>query len=317
LKSTLKIILRMSITVALFFYLFYYMIDLDKLLETIEQADPLYLAAAFCFLVITILISTWRWKLLLDLKNLKVPYHILLKEYLVGNYFNNFLPTSIGGDVVRFLNIAAYTGKKSMVLASVIIDRVIGFIALILIANTGVFFLKAGNNHALTLLSFLFSAFFMAIFVMLISRRLNRKVSRLLVKFIPGKLKHKVIEFFASFNTYSEQRYSLVKNLLISLMYRICEGLFVYMIVLSLHIKISYLYTLVLHSVVSVLKLAPSINGLGVSEFSWVNLSDTTLISPEKAVTLSLLIYFTSLILSLPGGILNMLNRKNHIKSPE
>lgn len=301
-KNIAKLLLRVSITFGLFFYLFYYLIDFKQLIATIRTAEPFYLICALLFLVLTVLISAWRWKLLLDLKKLSVPYKIVLKENLVGLYFNNFLPTSIGGDVVRFMNIAAYTGKKTMVLASVITERVIGFIALILIANIGVFFLKAGNDHNLTLLASLFSLVFLGVFVVLISRRLNRKVSKILVRFLPNRLQHRVMEFFASFNTYSEQRMEIIKNLLISLLFRLCEGLFVYMIVLSLNIKISYLYALVLYSVVTVIRLAPSINGLGISEFTWVNLSDASLITAEQATVLSLLIYFYAVFLGVCGG---------------
>lgn len=309
-KTISKLLLRASITFGLFFYLFYYLIDFKQLIATVRAANPLYLSAALLFLIVTVLISAWRWKLLLDLKKLAVPYKIVLKEYLIGLYFNNFLPTSIGGDVVRFMNIAAYTGKKTMVLASVITERVIGFIALILIANVGVFFLKAGNDHKLTLLATVFSLFFLGIFVVLISRRLNRKVSKMLVRFLPNKIKHRVMEFFASFNTYSEQRVELIKNLLISLLFRLCEGLFVYMIVLSLNIKISYLYALVLYSVVTVIRLAPSINGLGISEFTWVNLSDASLITAEQATVLSLTIYFFAIFLGVCGGIVYLFKKK-------
>ncbi len=50
--------------------------------------------------------STWRWQLLLDAQDVKLPGRTLLGSFLVANFFNNFLPSNIGGDVIRIRDTA-------------------------------------------------------------------------------------------------------------------------------------------------------------------------------------------------------------------
>ena len=50
---------------------------------------------------VNVLASTWRWHLLLDAQHVHVRRRSLLGSFLVASFFNNFLPSNIGGDVIR------------------------------------------------------------------------------------------------------------------------------------------------------------------------------------------------------------------------
>ncbi|MCC6260602.1 MAG: flippase-like domain-containing protein [Anaerolineales bacterium] len=90
-------------------------------------------AVPFLFLI-NMLLSVWRWKILLSQLGVKEKYKRLFKIYLIGFFWSNFLPSTIGGDGYRFLQIrAGHPGKDKEVFSSILLDRAYGFGALIFI----------------------------------------------------------------------------------------------------------------------------------------------------------------------------------------
>jgi uncharacterized protein (TIRG00374 family) len=79
-------------------------------------------------------VSAWRWRLLLRVQTVNVSLGTLTKSFLVATFFNNFLPSNIGGDVVRVADTAPYTGSKTVATTVVLIDRILGLIALLVLA---------------------------------------------------------------------------------------------------------------------------------------------------------------------------------------
>ena len=314
-NTRLKFTLKLLFTITLFYLLFFHLTDIDKVIKNIKKADIWYLISAAVILIFSVMISAFRWKKLLDIKKLKVSYLTAAKEYFIGAFFNNFLPSSIGGDFSRVVGIAKITGRKTDLFSSVIIERIIGFIALLIIGNTGIFMLKIGDNQYIPMAALLFTITVVLIFAVLISRRLNKKICRIIEKLLPVKIGNFIINLMTSFNTYSQDKKKLITTLFISLFFRITEGLFVYFITLSLGVEISYIYTLVLFATISVIKFLPiSINGFGLSAVSWIYLTKSANIDSDLATSLDFLIITTSLIVSLLGGFFYIFSKNIPIK---
>src|SRR5687767_13286731 len=84
-----------------------------------------------------VLISAWRWGLLLHAQHVRIGHGPLAASFLVATFFNNFLPSNIGGDVVRVTDTAPAAGSKTLAATIVLIDRGIGLLGLILVAAIG------------------------------------------------------------------------------------------------------------------------------------------------------------------------------------
>ena len=84
-----------------------------------------------------VLASAVRWGLLLRAQHVRLPYSFLTQSFLVATFFNNFLPSNIGGDVVRITDTAKAAGSKTLATTVVLIDRGIGLLGLALMAATG------------------------------------------------------------------------------------------------------------------------------------------------------------------------------------
>jgi uncharacterized protein (TIRG00374 family) len=112
-------------------------IDTVRLWAYVQTASPGWLIAALALYFVVIVMSAWRWGLLLSAQHVNVPGTRLLSSYLVATFFNNFLPSNIGGDVIRIKDTAGPTGSKTLATTIVLIDRGIGLIGLVLVAALG------------------------------------------------------------------------------------------------------------------------------------------------------------------------------------
>jgi glycosyltransferase 2 family protein len=117
--------------------------DLGALLARIRQGDVLLLVLAVVLYVGMIVLSTWRWRMLISAQGYDASLRELSASYLVATFFNNFLPSNIGGDLIRVRDSSRLTGSKTTSLAIVAVDRTLGFAALYALA--GVAFLAGGN----------------------------------------------------------------------------------------------------------------------------------------------------------------------------
>ncbi|HUP70390.1 MAG TPA: lysylphosphatidylglycerol synthase transmembrane domain-containing protein [Acidimicrobiales bacterium] len=89
-----------------------------------------WLAAALGVTLIGIVLSALRWQRVLVALDLPVRVSTLLRHYLAGLFVGNFLPTTIGGDVVRVRRLAADNGETAATTASVVLERLTGWLVL-------------------------------------------------------------------------------------------------------------------------------------------------------------------------------------------
>jgi uncharacterized protein (TIRG00374 family) len=132
-KRSVLVGVKLAVSLALLVYLFS-ITDSSALEQRVRSADLVLLAAAVVCYVAMLALATWRWRLLLETLGVDAPLRRLTSSYLVATFFNNFLPSSIGGDIVRVRDGSRLTGSTAASLAVVGIDRILGFGALYALA---------------------------------------------------------------------------------------------------------------------------------------------------------------------------------------
>lgn len=125
----IKILLKIAFSVAFFSVLLSF-VKGNELLEVIKQVDPFYMGVSFCVTLIMVLASCAKWKVVLDLKERKVPFAELLKIYMVGYFFSNILPSTVGGDVVRSYYAGRLIENQAYSAVSVFVERFSGILFL-------------------------------------------------------------------------------------------------------------------------------------------------------------------------------------------
>jgi uncharacterized protein (TIRG00374 family) len=97
----------------------------------------LFLAFGLVFTLVGFVLSAWRWQRVFAVFDVHVPLRTLLGHYLAGQFVGNVLPSTIGGDVLRVSRAAKTTGTGDVAFASVVIERLSGFVALPLLSLIG------------------------------------------------------------------------------------------------------------------------------------------------------------------------------------
>jgi uncharacterized protein (TIRG00374 family) len=136
-KQTLWHLLKIVVGVGLLTFLYTRLKDPAALWQQIAQADlRLLLLGGACYAT-AVALSGLKWGVLLAAAGMRVPPGRLMAYQWLAEFFNNFLPAQVGGDVMRGYALASDTRRAAVAAASVLIDRFIGLLVFMLAAATG------------------------------------------------------------------------------------------------------------------------------------------------------------------------------------
>jgi glycosyltransferase 2 family protein len=126
LKNRGKFALKAAVGALLIFYVLRSkMIDFGTLKSLLKS--PANFVIALSFLTISSLFCTWRWLLLVKVQGLALSFQKLFSLTMIGNFFNTFMPGSVGGDLIKAWYIAGQEPqRRTKAVFTVILDRVVG-----------------------------------------------------------------------------------------------------------------------------------------------------------------------------------------------
>jgi uncharacterized protein (TIRG00374 family) len=133
-----KVLARVGVSAALLYFVLR-SIDLGAFWERVRGMNPAWLVLALIAYAGQQMIGVWRWDRLLRAQHVEVAKRTLTESIWVSMFFNNFLPSNIGGDVVRIRDTATAAGSKTLATTVVLVDRALGLTALLVVAATGAF----------------------------------------------------------------------------------------------------------------------------------------------------------------------------------
>ena len=87
--------------------------------------------AALLLCLVGQVLNAWRWHVLLKAQDVVIKFSQTMRIVFAGAFASNFLPTTIGGDVLRLVSITTYTSNQGMSLASLVLDRLVNLAAFI------------------------------------------------------------------------------------------------------------------------------------------------------------------------------------------
>ncbi len=100
------------------------------------QAQTRYLWIAIGIFPVVFLLTALRWQRLLKAIEVQLPFRRIFALNMVGCFYNSFMPGSTGGDVLKAWYIAKQTPHRTRAVMSVIIDRIIGLVALVILGGS-------------------------------------------------------------------------------------------------------------------------------------------------------------------------------------
>ena len=128
----MKNILKLLITAAIFYYLFQY-IDFYALMAVLAKSHGGDILVALLLQLGSTYLAAYRWRAISKLLVFRESLSFYVKSYFKGSFFNQVLPSSIGGDAVRVLDLTARGYDKKEAFYGVFVDRVVGLVGLLVL----------------------------------------------------------------------------------------------------------------------------------------------------------------------------------------
>jgi len=302
--------LRPIVGLGLLAFLFWRM-DWREMARIVSQANMGYVGLALFIELLNMVPKVLRWRALLIAQGTREPFLRLLSIYLEGNFFSNFLPSDVGGDSVRMLRIARLTGRGTDAVSSVLVERLGGLFAVLLMGVTVVLSnwrLASSGGIGLLVLG-AFGLFILGASLLFSLQGWRAWADRLSVSWLVALI-GKLGKLYDSVYAFRSRGRALLMMLAFSLLFRLVSVLSLYVQSLALHVPISFIWLMMVISLISVVTALPlSLNALGIKEGAYVFFFGLAGIAAPQALALALLSRTVTLMVSLVGGMIYLLGR--------
>ncbi len=138
-KQAVSLILRLTLSAAMLAVLIWRVpdVELSEVFPELTLRTALWMAIAAALTLAGLVLSALRWQRVLEVLGLQAGLRRLLSHYLAGQFVSNVLPTTIGGDVLRVSRLSRETGESPKTFASVVLERLTGWLVLPIISVIG------------------------------------------------------------------------------------------------------------------------------------------------------------------------------------
>ncbi len=296
-KNTVSFFLRFVISAVFLFLVFKWNhIDISQLWSTLKRAHAGYLLMAALVFVSINFILLWRWYIFVRALNLKVHFKSIIRWFFIGLFCNLFLPTAIGGDIVKTIGLCQETSEKPKVFASAILDRLSGFAGIVAVASVA--FIAGSSwirDSSIGFAILVMAAVSLAIGAVLFNHSLYSLACRMFHRW--GKIKDALMRMHYDIVLLKDRKKDGFLAVGLSCLAQVILAVVFYLLARGLKENIPFVYFLVFSPLVCVTATVPSIGGLGY-------LLSTVGVSEGIAVSLSLIVFLYMAVVGLIGGVI-------------
>jgi glycosyltransferase 2 family protein len=292
-KNKYKTILKIVVSSGLIAYLFLKKVDKAQLISNFKLLDWRFIPLIILTIVIHYVISSFRWKaLLIHQDSHKVSRWYLFKLYFMGAFFNNFMPTSIGGDVYKVYKLGKKINDPFTGFSSVFTERFTGILMLFLIG------LLSLSRHlgwgVLVLVIWMVCGFY---------------IGMNLLRLLSGKFKS-LKKLYDALMVYKDHPKILIFAMFTSLLIQFLSISTQYLTFMAVGVKLPIFYSLTAFPIITLAGFfIPSINGIGVQDALYASMFSFVGVSVSTAVSISIIYHMIRMSVSLLGGVFYALGK--------
>ncbi|NMB91463.1 flippase-like domain-containing protein [candidate division WWE3 bacterium] len=293
-KEKLKTLFKITVSIVLIVYLVLNKVDKNELIRNFKLLDWRFIPLIFILIVSHYIVSSFRWKSLLvhdKAKNVSPLY--LFNLYFIGAFFNNFMPTSVGGDVYKAYMLSKKIDDSAIGLSSVFTERFTGIIMLALIALLSLS--KSLGFKVLILIIWLVMGIYLGLYAL-------KLLSKTKFKFFK-----KVYDALMIYRNYPKV---LLFAMLSSIIVQVLSILTQYFTFMAIGVRLPIFYSFLAFPVITLAGFfIPSLNGYGVQDALYMSMFSLVGVPAETAVSASIIYHLLRLGVSLIGGVLYALGK--------
>lgn len=320
-KSPWTLALRIAVSAGLIAWIFS-RTDFREVLATFRSAElwPVLIAAALNPLGYYFSVS--RWRLLLRAQGYDVPFGFLLRSFLIGVFFNNLLPGTVGGDAARAWHSSQAGTGKTRALAVVLVDRSLGLFTLLLFAAGGALLSSEVTDAVPGLRVWVVAGLAVMTlgtgFLFLPSSRISESVGTLLAR-LPGQWGTRSRQAWDSLRAFQGRLGVLVQALAWSVGLQTLVVLNGYFLAKAVNVELPLsVFFLVVPVAVFAMMAPVSVNAIGVRENLWAFFFAALGVSGAAAagVAVAWLDLGLLLVQALIGGVVYAAGRRSAPEAP-
>lgn len=277
-------------------------LHLSGLLPARHHSAVAFLLVALMVTLTGIILSALRWQRVLVALELPTRVRTAINLYLAGLFVGNFLPSTVGGDVVRISRLARLNGERTGPFASVVLERLTGWLVLpvitlaALLANPGL--LHLGPATRLAVAVSLVTLFLLVVMTALAGHpRLGGRLARRKdwVRFVGA--------VHLGLDRFRRRPAAAIEVLAVAFAYQLAVALAAFLAAAALNLDVGWTAILAFMPVVAIVQVLPvTIGGLGLREGAFILFLGPLGVSTSQAIALGLLVYFLNLAVSLLGA---------------
>lgn len=305
------LILKLLVTISLFGWIFS-QVNFYKLANSLANTQLSYFILAIIAHALAFLLFSVRWWHLYKTQDNSSRYKDTFKSYYLGLFFNNFLPTGIGGDVIRILRLRKFGYTTHLLVSSSLMDRILGLISILMMGLVALTITPSFVLHPNTKLCIYIIAILAPFGLLFLFSDYMPKLTRFAVqRFHNGKLTDFLSNVISTLHEYRHARPRVLFALILSILAQYFIIISYVLIGFSLNINLPIsVFFIIIPIVFLATSLPISIGGLGVRESVIVSLFTLFNIDTQAAIALSILYFIIILVISLPGGLVLLTDKK-------
>ena len=300
-KIFLSFLIRFGISALLLFYLFS-KIDIGKFAGILKAADPVYIFYAFLFFLLSNAVILYRWLIFIRALELDSPLEDVIRYFFIGLFGNLFLPSGVGGDLIKAMGLCKSSSRKARVIASVVLDRLSGFAAVIIVSViVYVLGYRLIGAHFLLIPIMMLAGISLTLALILFNEKIFSFVSDVF-KRIP-KIKDALMKLHYDISLIRHQRARGYLAVGLSCLTQVLSAATLFFISKAVHQDIGIIYFLVFTPMICVASSLPSLGGLGVRDWGARELFGRIGVDSGIAVSFTLINYLFMVLIGILGGV--------------
>ncbi len=300
-KLAIRLIVSVLVLAALFTQ-----VSIQDVVDNLRRVPLAFVLFAWFYYALCQWISAYRWQLLLRAKDVRVSLSELFSFYMIGMFVNNFMPGSIGGDIVKSYYLFKRTRKLEITVVSVFLERFTGLLGLCFLA-LGALAIGYRYLHSPMVVASVIGSAVILVLIVLMLWQLPKLAARIPIvsRLVPKRIIASAGELYAALSSYRHHAPTIFVAIGISTILQLMFAAYYAIASIAMGIPIDLIYFLLFLPAVTLVSLIPlSLGGLGIRETAMVVLFGAAGIARADVVAVSLTIHIINTLLSLWGGVL-------------
>ena len=283
--------------------LYYFRGQLPTVFQYLKEVRLSYFALALGVFFCGLLAVAFRLRSVVQVHGTKLSVSAAYYANLIALFFNNVLPSTIGGEMVKAYYLYRHSKGSVTIFSAVVVDRLFGLATMLLISISSIFFLDiAQGSHKIMGSIVMLTAATITLAVLIFNKKIVDGLCQLHIPLLPAIFLEKIRDIYRSMYEYREHKGIIGSCFSLTVLGQLSFIVVNYLLATSLSLDIPFGFFFFFIPILLIMGVAPSVNGIGVREATFLfYLTEFT--TSEKALALSLLTTFFMIFVGILSGI--------------